>query len=284
MTGWCSTEGAVSTGVPDIAVVVRVQPRRPRDPLLLLIVLPSIGKEADRAGLPGGPIALAIIFAVEALSVVAVVRLTPSGRRRSVIKRAARGLGLRYTPRFALPRGLRTLPSFSVPGRSVGFGPLVSGRSGAVSVLVFDYRTGNDMGYLPPRWHTAAARTIGHVLPEAVRFPSVVIEPRTLSHPVEQLRGLPEVVFELDAFNSRFRVTTEDARFASAFIDQRMMAWLLERSDVWSFEVSGDWALCTSSRLDAESIPSLIGALDGLCSHIPRVAASIFPSTITEDS
>jgi hypothetical protein len=248
-------------------------------PLALLFALPSIADEADRAGLPGGPVALAVLFIGAAFSLIAVLRrLSPSGRRRRAFKKAAPGLGLRFTPSFVLPDGLHGAPSFSVPGRSGGFGPLVSGRSRSGSVLVFDFWSGNDTSYVPPHWYTAAGRTIGHVIPDAVRFPAVIIEPRTLAHPVEQRRGLPDVAFESEAFNDRFRVTTEDARFASVFVDQRMMTWLLDQSDDWSFEVWGDWALCTSDQLDAQRIPALVDALDGLCAHIPRVAGNMYPA------
>jgi hypothetical protein len=44
---------------------------------------------------------------------------------------------------------------------------------------------------------------------------------------------MSEVTLESETFNRSFTVRSADPRFASALLDARMMAWLLDRSGEW---------------------------------------------------
>ena len=60
-----------------------------------------------------------------------------------------------------------------------------------------------------------------------------------------------DIEFESEEFNRRFTVRGPDERFATAFCDARMMAWLLEHADGYVFEVVGDQLLCACRQAGA---------------------------------
>lgn len=63
------------------------------------------------------------------------------------------------------------------------------------------------------------------------------------------LEMLGKITFESKAFNRAFTVRGEDRRCASAFVDRRMMQWLLAlRPDRWGFEIASGTLLCHRSR------------------------------------
>ncbi len=57
-------------------------------------------------------------------------------------------------------------------------------------------------------------------------WPALVIEPESFVTRVADAAA-PDIAFESEAFNRAFAVRGEDRRFANAFVDARMMEWLL---------------------------------------------------------
>ena len=113
----------------------------------------------------------------------------------------------------------------------------------------------------------------------ATTCPALVVQPRHSWDPVSDPDGMVELALESEAFDRRYRVRTTDRRFANAFIDARMMAWMIDLPDPWSFEVAGGWALCGSDRLAPERLGDLLANLDAFRAHIPRVIASLYPAS-----
>lgn len=107
--------------------------------------------------------------------------------------------------------------------------------------------------------------------------PRIVIGPATLASRLGEVVGVMEMRLESEAFNRRYRVETDDTRFASTLVDQRMMAWLLESPANVAFELREDRMLCVSERLSPASIPMLLEAARGFHERIPRVVASMYP-------
>ncbi|HXF71312.1 MAG TPA: hypothetical protein VNO79_01710 [Actinomycetota bacterium] len=89
--------------------------------------------------------------------------------------------------------------------------------------------------------------------------------------------ALRDLEFESEEFNRRFNVKGEDRRFAHAFVDARMMDWLLTVPGEFSFEVCGRWLLCYSRRRAPFDLVPLLGTLQGFRERVPRVVFDLYP-------
>jgi hypothetical protein len=97
-------------------------------------------------------------------------------------------------------------------------------------------------------------------------------------HAIDDL-GLRKVEMELGEFNRAFHVYARDPYVATAFLDQRMMAWLLEFDPQWDFEIADGWAMCIREHLRARDPYELEPVLDALMAfteRIPPAALSLF--------
>jgi hypothetical protein len=94
--------------------------------------------------------------------------------------------------------------------------------------------------------------------------------------------GPREVRLELEAFNRRFVVQTEDERFAIAFLEQRMMEGLLALPVGVTAEANENVLLLSAAELPAEQVLVLFDAAVAIHRRIPRVLPSLFPLRPTE--
>jgi hypothetical protein len=90
--------------------------------------------------------------------------------------------------------------------------------------------------------------------------------------------ALHDLRFESEEFNRRFTVRSPDPRFASAFCDARMMAWLLAHGDGHAFEVVGDRILSWCRRVDPGAIVHLLGTARAFRERVPTVVSSLYPN------
>lgn len=72
---------------------------------------------------------------------------------------------------------------------------------------------GEEQAIAPRRWLTCA------VVPLAASVPRLRVAPRDLADDTRSVLGLREVRLELEAFNRRFVVSSEEERFAIAFLE-----------------------------------------------------------------
>jgi hypothetical protein len=232
--------------------------------IFALALIPAL----DRRGLPGGLFATAILLILVLLAVRVVLGEFPPRGRRRALAAAASAEGLRFRIRPRIPRSMKALPSFS-DQRTFGADAwnLIAFRGEPV-VLTFDRRLSRD-AYESPTWVASAAGAIDF------EAPSVVVEPR----PVVTADPLGDLVVrssESAEFARRFRIRTEDRLFSTAFLDQRMLAWILEQSPGWTFEVGGRWAMVSTADLRDQAGPrGAVDVLRGFCGHFPPVAASL---------
>jgi hypothetical protein len=120
------------------------------------------------------------------------------------------------------------------------------------------------------------------VAPVDASCPRLVVGP---SADVEAMVGPsadPDVVLESEEFHRRFRVASEDARFAFTLLDQRMMAWLLDHGEGFTFEVHEDRLLCVTAPTGAMGLRTLVEAVAGFHDHVPRVVGSLYPPRLME--
>src|SRR4051794_18617975 len=172
-----------------------------------------------------------------------------------------------------LATGTAWLP-FPVFGRSrSGTENVVWDRTRGSSIRAFDFWFADENGEpLAPREHRTCA-----VVPLPASCPRLRIEPRDLGDDARSLLGMPEVRLELEAFNQRFVVESEDERFAIAFLEQRLMEGLLAVPPGLSVEVNEDVLLLVSPLLAPEQVLRLFDAAVELSERIPRSLGSLFP-------
>jgi hypothetical protein len=241
---------------------------------------PFITQRLDAHGLPGLLFAFLFILLGPAIAIFGLDRERASRRRARAMRRTASQMGLKFSAWFRVPRALRELPSLA--GLTIlvgpqrwstrrGFADLISGAVDDSHVLVFDYWVKTDGAYAQTRWHTMAATHIGS------GGQSLFVEPGGIASLVPAV-GFEEVGTESEAVNERYRVLTNDPAFASAFLDARMMQFLLDQKHPWIFEVSANWLAVTSHQIPVELIGELINALQGFRRHIPRVISSLYPA------
>ena len=114
------------------------------------------------------------------------------------------------------------------------------------------------------------------VVPLRSSCPRLRVTPRDVA---SDLGGAFEeqVHLELDAFERRFRVETDEPRFAVAFLDQRLMEAFLALPNDVSAEVREDTLLLVAPLLPAEEVLVLLDTAVEMRRRIPRVVSSLFP-------
>jgi len=117
---------------------------------------------------------------------------------------------------------------------------------------------------------SCAATQVGAAL-----FPLTVAREGVLSS-LADVVTLDDIDLELEAFNSAFEVRSSDRRFANAFLDQRMIAWLLDQDPSRVFEVRGRWLIVWTPQLPVDRLPDLFEAVHGFHDHVPNVVFDLF--------
>ena len=222
----------------------------------------------DRRGFPGELFAAAILVILMLLSIRVVLGEFPPRGRRRMLADLARKEGRRFRIRPWLPRSMRSLPSFSDERTYATDAWHLIVFPGEPPVFTFDRRVSRHDSYESPTWMASAACAIDF------EAPSVVVEPR----PVVTADPLGPLVVrssESGEFARRFRIRTEDRLFSTAFLDQRMLAWILEQGPGWTFEVGGRWAMVSYTDLGYPDRPrAAVEVLRGFLARFPRIAAS----------
>jgi hypothetical protein len=216
--------------------------------------------------------ALAVLAAFASL-VVVWWRLKRRGERQRALMLLCDRAGLEFAPMDLAP-DTAWLP-FPMFGRSrSGTENVVWGRTRGPGIRVFDLWFVDEEGEQPlaPREYRTCA-----VVPISASCPRLRIEPRDLTDEARVLVGMREIRLELEAFNRRFVVETEDERFAIAFLEQRMMEALLGLPRSVSVETNEDVMLLTSPLLPPVDVLRLFDAAVELSERIPRSLGSLFP-------
>ncbi len=233
--------------------------------IFALVLVPAL----DRRGLPGGLFAVVILVLLMLLSVRVVLGEFPPRGRRRMLASQAEDRGLRFRVRPRVPRSMRGLPSFS-DRRTWGADVwnLVA-FPGEPVVLTFDRRVAYQDVYESPAWMASAACRI------SFEASQLIVEPRPIVA-TDPLGPLPSRSSESDRFGHRFRIRTEDPLFASAFLDQRMLAWILDQRDGLIYEVGGGWAMISHRDLAGPArIEESVDLLRRFFARIPHVASSM---------
>jgi hypothetical protein len=235
--------------------------------VVLFVLGPTVASRLDGRGLPGALIVLVLIVLSAGFVGYAVYTSVPRRRRARAIARVARSMGARYQAHFAPTPSMHALPFLAlVPVDSRSFFEGFEGSFGGRLVSVFTRSQAPDM-YEPTIWRSCAATQV------PMDAPMLRIEPRGLAAAIDH--RLTELAFESEAFNATWRVRASDHRFAEAFVDQRMMAWLQDLGRADSFEVGGGWVMAEQEHGDLDA---LLSCLESFVGHVPHVVGSLYPA------
>jgi hypothetical protein len=86
-----------------------------------------------------------------------------------------------------------------------------------------------------------------------------------------------DIQFESEGFNKTYNVKSPDKKFANDLIDARMMDWLMNSGEGYSFEVVGDEVICYCKKLKPVAFLPLLGTAKGFLEHVPSVVHSLYP-------
>jgi hypothetical protein len=212
---------------------------------------------------------LPVLVVVGAIGVVGVLR---ARRRTAELRSMAVQFGLAYSPLVAPDLPSVPFPLFS-RGDKQRWQNLLSGRWGGIELREFDLaivESDSDGSGGSTTWFSCAVTEI------PAWCETLTIKAETLATRVASHLGAAEVPFESEQFDRTFSISCHDPRFASAFVDARMMAWLLAHGRGWTFEVTGRWVLCYRKLVRPQELIPLLGTLRGFCDHIPRVVSELY--------
>ncbi len=229
----------------------------------------TLAPALDRRGLPGGLFAAVILVILMLLSVRVILGEFPPRGRRRILADAARSRDLQLRIRPRIPRSMKTLPSFA-DGRTFGADAWnLIAFPGEPVVLTFDRRVTWQDSYESPIWMASAACRI------PFEAPPLIVEPRP-TVATDPLGPLPSRSSESDQFGHRYRIRAEDPLFQTAFLDQRMLAWILDQRDGLTYEVGGGWAMVSHRDLaDPARLDESVELLRQFRGKIPAVASSV---------
>ncbi|MDJ0769957.1 MAG: hypothetical protein QNJ12_14245 [Ilumatobacter sp.] len=94
--------------------------------------------------------------------------------------------------------------------------------------------------------------------------------------------GIRDIEIESEAFNDRYRVRSDDERFAITLLDHEMIAWMLSPHSGGGevrFEFAGRWMLCWGDRIDDEHLIPLLQWAQHARLNLPEVLTSLYPPT-----
>jgi hypothetical protein len=184
-----------------------------------------------------------------------------------------RRVGLEFAPLDPFPdTQWLPFPIFGHPTR--GSENVVWDRRQGADVRVFDfwYQDPGDDDPIGVRRRLTCA-----VVPLAFSCSGLRVSPRDLLDHTKHALGWPEVRLDLEEFDRRFLVETEDARFATAFLDQRVMEAFLRLPDDVIADVGEGTLLLSAPQFPPEQVLRLLFAAIAIRRRIPRVLASLFP-------
>jgi hypothetical protein len=238
---------------------------------LLGVVLAGVGAATHVQSLESVGAFLLLVGIVSLVLMAGWARKTRAGQ----VPEVARVLGLQFSPAdpFGLPGA--GLP-FEVFGqRAVEVRNVMWGTVGGVPLQGFDIRYqvkgGRDEGWIYTGWRFMA------LAPLPASCPPLWVGTGGGLQPTEKT---PRVHFESIAFNEKVRVLCADPYFATALIDPRMMAWMLDQAPAWTtFEVNGRHVL---ARLDSTDdmggdMGQVLIGLSRFVQHVPPVVRSLYP-------
>jgi hypothetical protein len=195
--------------------------------------------------------------------------------RAGQVPEVARVMGLQFSPSDPFGLAGAGLPFEVFLQHGVEVRNVMWGMVGKRPVQGFDVRYqirgAHGEGWAPTPWRFMA------LAPLPAKGPPLWIGTGTALQPNETV---PQVRFEAIQFNERVKVLCADKYFATALVDEQMMAWVLDQAPAWTtFEVNGSHVLARRDTDDdlGGDMGKVMVALSQFVEHVPAVIGSLYP-------
>lgn len=221
----------------------------------------------------------ALIIAVGVCVVIASRWWSAEQRRRrhAEFTAASNGMGLEAAEGDAL--GLLDEPYWIFgKGDGRGIDSTARGVIGETPVQICDYWFYDTQQSGKTRTRRYTRLTVAMVALDA-HCPHLTLSPENVFGRIADALGARDIELESEAFNRTFTLKSDDRKFASDFIDARMIAWLLEHGQGQSFEVGGRWVITWAPRLAGPQLVDLVEYTRSFRAQVPRVVSSLYPVT-----
>jgi len=195
---------------------------------------------------------LLIIGVIALVAVGAYLGWLWEKKRREALRKMAGALGLSFCGGDVhnLPWKLGHIHTFN-RGHSQEAKNVVHGTYRGREIFAFDFKYTTTHTSTDSKGRTTT-RNVNHrfsacVHPVECRFPGLAIRPEGIFDKVADFFGFDDIDFESDEFSRKFRVTSEDRKFAYDICHARMMEWLLT-SRRWKIEMVGGYFVVHNDR------------------------------------
>jgi len=218
-----------------------------------------------------------VLLVAVVAATIAGVRLRRRTRRQRALLFLCREAGVTFS--VLDPFGDTMFLPFRLFGRGQHRGfenVLWDPRDDAVRAFDYWFEEENDQGIGVKQDLTCA------VVPLPFGVPALAVLPRGMIDISREPMATRIVTLELDAFNRRFDVRTEDPRAAVAFLDQRMMEALLRIPLRIAIHVHEDRMLLVGPTLEPAEMLLLLEVAGSLAAKVPPVMKSLYPPRPTE--
>lgn len=221
---------------------------------------------------------LPFLLVVIAAIAIAVLAYRAKQRRLQGFALIARQLGLSYAPED--PFGLLGWPfALFTRGDGQGIENVVWGEWQGLPVHAFDFWFYDETTDSNGRTSRSYTRFDCAVVPVDAACPSLSIQHENVLTRLADALALKDLQFESDEFNRAFNVKSGDAAFATAFVDARMMGWLLAKGAGYGFEAVGNRLLVAGPKIDPLQLVPLLGTAKAFRDQVPRVVFSLYPKS-----
>ena len=116
--------------------------------------------------------------------------------------------------------------------------------------------------------------------------PPITIAHESTQHLVERHAAMLPYETELEVFNQEWEILCPDRRFATAFVDQRMIRWIIDSEDgerERTFAVMDRFAVCLVPLPPLDRLTLAVDAVLGFADRIPGVVLDEYPAEAPPD-
>lgn len=179
--------------------------------------------------------------------------------------------------RFGMPL-LPEAPMQAAAAMRSRWGNFLEGSHRGAPVVVFDFWYWEDVvGNGPLALVRRYRRFTGAAIDTGAAWPHLVVDRETAATRMRAALGMRDIELEWEAFNRAFLIDCPDRRFAHAFLDARMMEFLMGCDSRLRFEALGRWLLAWTMEVPSEQLGTLLDVLAAFRDQVPAVAASLAP-------
>ena len=213
--------------------------------------------------MPSGPIVVAVFLALAAVGIVYYI--IAARKRREALRAVAVSRGLAFYSRdpYNLPVRYEAM-KLCGQGHGRAASNVIAGPVGDGEVNYFDYSytvgSGKDS-------HTYSLSACAFRVP--CMFKRLLVRPENLFDKAAALIGFEDIDLDLDEFNRKFYVSSEDKKFAYDVLNQRAMEFLLDLPGI-TMEMGWNYCLFNYRRvLKPDEVNELISAASQFYDLLP---------------